>query len=274
MPSQSNNRIIPPKQAQALPRKTPTPPPAYRPQPTPRVLQTKKPCPCGGGCKCKSKVYKPKQTINRPQSAGFTVQRSASMSSTVQLAEVIGGKRKNPPRAVTPSRMKKMTSRQQVKAFGNEASVAVGKRRRVCGPDRTPAAPNWQNRLWDGHSRPPWTLAATLILIPGITVCAEVGCGALAAHRDHIVPFKRHIQEHANQSTACDGTCHFLGVSRADASAWANNLANLRPLCAHHNTAKAAADRADGFNIPYPPDCVGPCPMEGACPACGADLCL
>lgn len=302
MPSKSNNRIIQNKQAPASSRKTPAPPPVYRPQPTPRVLQTKKPaastgvimrvnklapnnpqvvqghaskkpCPCGGGCKCKSKVSKPNQIVNRPQSGRLTVQRSSSIGNTVQLAAVIGGRRKNPSRAVTPTRMKRMTKRQQVKAFGDEAAVAVGKRRRVCGPDRAPAAPNWQNRLWNGHSRPQWTFAASLILLPG-TLCAEPGCGAPAAHLDHIVPFKRHINDNANQSTACDGTCHFLGVSRADAVAWANDLANLRPLCAHHNTAKAAADLADAFNVPYPPDCIGPCPMEGACPGCGADICL
>jgi len=276
MPSQPEKRqSIQPKGAESLLRKTPAAPAVYRPQPTPHVLQAKKchvakrPCGCGGGCGSKSKAHGHGQQIIEPR-----IPSAVQRSPIVQMAVVIGGKRKNPPRAVMSSKSKGLTKRQQKMLFGSDASVTVGKRRRVCGFGRTPAAGNWNRRLWNGNTRPGWNLIAFAILIPGVNVCAwPGGCVNMATDRDHIVPYRRYIHDNAHLITACDGTCHYLGVSMVEARALANDVTNLRPLCAHHNGVKAAADLADPYNINYPPDVVGECPT-GSCRTCPATLCL
>ncbi len=197
------------------------------------------------------------------------------IGQSIQRAAMVGGRRMNPPRKAS-MKQKRGTRRQLEAKFDPDAlaNVQPGKRKRPeCLFGRAPSAPNWQRTMWNGNTRPGWGPAAQAMINPGITMCAHPGCGNPATDRDHIVPYREHISNNAPVQTFCDGTCHYLGVSMADARVWSNDMANLQPLCAHHNGLKAAQDAARPNNVANPPDLAGECPGPN-CPGCGADVCL
>ncbi|MFN7961471.1 MAG: DUF4157 domain-containing protein [Thermoanaerobaculia bacterium] len=224
---------------------------------------------CGGGCGCGGSCgggcgHGSAQARLAPGGWGLM-----GAGEVVQGALVIGGRRINPPRRGN-YHAKGLTERQASKHFSAGLTKPVFKKKfERCPIGTRPRGRNWRRTMWDGSQRPGWNLAAQGIL-PGI--CAL--CGAAATDRDHIVPYRRYISDNANPRVFCDGSCHFVGVSMADATALSNALANLRPLCAACNGAKAALDRADPFNRDDPPTLVGACPNAPAgCPACGR-ICL
>lgn len=179
---------------------------------------------------------------------------------------MIGGTRKNPPRSGMSAKSKGMTERQMAKVFGQSAIEGLAPQD-VCRGSRRPSKHGWKGTMWDGDARPSWSPTAAA-LIPG--VCAL--CGGVATDRDHIVPYRVHISDNAEVQVFCDGTCHYAGVSAADAYAWSNDMANLQPLCSACNGHKAADDKLNPNNVSAPPTLIGPCPA-GGCPACG-EICL
>ncbi|HEX4955332.1 MAG TPA: DUF4157 domain-containing protein [Thermoanaerobaculia bacterium] len=220
-------------------------------------------CGCGGGCGCEDGCG---HGAGHPRHSHGSVQPALASKGAVQCSTLIGGRRMNPPRKGN-YRAKGLTERQATKAFGLGLTKVIKKKKFVrCPPGTRPRGRNWRRTLWDGHQRPGWSPAA-LAILPA--VCAL--CGAPATDRDHIVPYRRHITANANAQVFCDGTCHFWGISWADATAWSNDLANLRPLCAACNGVKAAADRLDAQNVDDPPTLMGQCNLFPlGCPLCGS----
>jgi hypothetical protein len=213
---------------------------------------------CGCGCG---------PALGAPMSATSPIQRATLNRRGATSIYVHGKGRRNAPRSNSNSR-KDMTKRQIKLAFAIEHDDSR-KKPRNCQGGR-PSKALWG--VWNGDTRPAWSVAAAALL-----PAACVVCGAAATDRDHIVPYRIYISDNAAQSTICDGTCHFLGVSSAEAALWSSHLPNVRPLCAACNGLKAATDRANPQNVSAPPTPAGVCPnaplgCQGG--ACNADICL
>lgn len=274
-PPQTSNKILgPPGLMQKPPRKL---------SPQSLVRRSRSGCGCGGGCGCgPERAAAEVERFEGQDEEVIQPKMAAPHGEVIQLGKgkvgVRGGSggtgvRKNPPRNSTPSRLKRLTRRQQALLGFKPSTVKLKIPRNPCPAGRNPASPNWHHTLWNGNSRYAWSPAAAALLGP-LVVCAwPAGCANAAAHRDHIIPYRRYINDNGALETFCDGTCHYLGVSVANATALYNNIANLRPLCAMHNGQKAILDAADPFNVNYPPDLVGRC-IGGPCPGCNADHCL
>lgn len=169
----------------------------------------------------------------------------------VQTMKMIGGRRVNPAREKAAP-YKRQTKRQLNIEFDP-------KRKKKDNCDR----PLISILVWDGDSRPGWQAVRSdgspgglNVIGPGI-MCATCG-GGLATQRDHDTRYRKYISDNAVLNTFCDGTCHWLGITRADAIFWSNDQANLTPLCDPCHVLKTQAEG-------NPPGDGGPTPV-GACP--------
>jgi len=183
-----------------------------------------------------------------------------------KVHRVINGKRVNPPRK-SSEKQKKFTKRQMKKMFDHHIQTKKSKTDE-CKGNRPPSKWGWKKKMWDGDSRPGWSVNATNLLPGNCQIC---GNNTAATCRDHIVPYRKYISDNASVQLFCDGTCHYLGVSMADASTWSNDLDNLRPLCTNCNSTKGVIDKKNPQNVAAPPTLVGPCPSS--CPTCKS-ICL
>jgi hypothetical protein len=140
------------------------------------------------------------------------------------------------------------------------------KKKCQCPGNAQPIAYNWTLRMWNGHSRRPWSLAANALRVG---LCVQCGVNA-GAELDHVTQFQTHIDNNANAEVFCDGQCHFYGVPIAQANAWYNDVNNLEWLCGPCHNLKPNQQ-----NLAIPPTVLGPCPA-GECQGdgCNADHCL
>lgn len=179
---------------------------------------------------------------------------------------IIKGNRVNAPRKAS-MKQKRGTAR-QLKKYFDVVMTKTKSKDEECRGTRAPSAWGWRRTMWDGDQRPAWDATALAILPAHCQIC---GMGTAATARDHIVPYRRYISDNAPTNVFCDGTCHYLGVSMADATTWSCDVNNLRPLCTNCNSVKATTDRNDPQNVSAPPTLIGPCPSN--CPTCGS-ICL
>ena len=249
---------------------------------------------CGAGsCSCRSVTSRrvaPPAAVSVPiggrpangQGSACDRQREVVQAASVVIHTGVRWSGKYPVRKSTLKsrgfeKLRSKRKRAEIsEVIGDVEEPKKKKRKTTCGYGTTPRAGGWRRTLWDGRSRLAWTPASLLVAVgPCANPTNAALCAGMAAHIDHIIPYREHISNNANTQIFCDEICHFHGVSHADAHTWYNDINNLQGLCAHCNSVKAAADRARPGNVDQAPDPAGACP-SGDCGnhGCTADVCL